>query len=110
MVSGKSKLWTRQEGLTAIKKWALGKAVVKTELKQESEQEQLVKFNPVALFFGRIFHQVTSLLEGTHKLAELLKKFTSKNYIRAKQTPVHDKNYLFVFYFLFDIFLIIARL
>ncbi len=93
LIVGGRKVWTRQEGLAGVAKWAIGKA---TEKVPDKSSHEVMMTNPVSQFVGRIARQVGALVEGTSKLVELGKKLTSKTYVKSKQARVEDKNYLFV--------------
>ncbi len=95
MIHKDTRIWTRQEGLTGVSKWAIGKAAVKVEKKKV---EEVVSRNPVERFVNRIIGQVNTLVEGTQKLAGMVKKIAmDKKYVKTKQARVQDSNYLFVF-------------
>ncbi len=97
LIKGKEKVWTRQEGLTAVKKWVVGKGQAAI---QEMEDEE-TSMNPVTAFVKRVQKQTTTLMSKLQKTANQLNTIiTQKQLPFVKPKKPIDIKYIFVHPFL----------
>ena len=95
MVKGSEKVWTRQEGLTEITKWAVGKSQEITE-KTEGVGD-FDSINPVTKFLIRVQNQASTIMTGVKKTMSYFDELITKKQFPFKATKKRiDGKYLFV--------------
>lgn len=95
LVKGKEKIWTRQEGLTLVKKWAVGKGKEKFMFEENEETSA----SPIAGFLKRIEKQTKQISNTFTNFFDSLHSLVMKKQMlfSEKSRKGTDAKILFVF-------------
>ena len=88
-VKEKEKLWTRQEGLTAIKKWVTGRGEEIIEVEEDN-------MNPMNALIDRIKDQINSVVNTVKKGVKLVNTILTEKILLKSSEKYTDGKYLFV--------------
>lgn len=88
-IKDREKLWTRQEGLTTIKKWVTGRG-------QEIIKVEEDNINPINALIERIKDQINSVVNTAKKGVKLVSTILTEKILPKSSQKYTDGKYLFV--------------